>query len=48
MGKRRKNEQLEDIISQLNFRQRILAKIFRKDFEKIYHAIRLDIINNLL
>ena len=42
------NEILEEIISECNFRERIVIRTFKKVFSKVYHLTRAEIINDLL
>lgn len=43
-----KNLIIEQVGKQLNWRQRLLVKVFEKDFLEIYHIIRIQVINNFL
>lgn len=37
-----------EIKKELNFKERIILKLFKKTFVKVYNIVRIHIINNLL
>jgi len=41
-------EKLDEVIKELNLRERIIYKIHKKIFRKIYHIIRINIVNSIL
>ena len=41
-------EELDEVVKELSFRERIILKIFRKTFTKFYNIVRIDIVNNFL
>jgi len=40
--------EIEEILKELNLFERIIVKIFRKTFTKIFNCIRIEIVNNIL
>ena len=41
-------EELNEAIKKLNWRERIIVKVFIKTFKKLYNIERIKIINSLL
>lgn len=41
-------EELDEVIKELNWRERVILKIHKKIFRKIYHIIRIKIVNLIL
>lgn len=41
-------EELNEVIKKLNWRERIIVKVFTKTFKKLYNIERIRIINSLL
>ena len=39
---------MNDVINELNLKERIIVKIFVKTFNKVYNVTRLQIVNQLL
>ena len=39
---------MNDVINELNLKERIIVKIFVKTFNKVYNVTRLQIINSIL
>ena len=39
---------LNEIIKELNWKERLVVKIFRKTFSKSCNTIRIDVINKLM
>lgn len=48
MKKRQQETPMDKIINKLDWRLRIVAKLFPKEFEKMYHLIRITIINEII
>lgn len=42
------NEIFKEILQELNWKQKILVKVFKKDFMVFYHKVRLKTINDIL
>ena len=38
----------KDVVKELNFLERIIVKIFKKTFTKVYNIVRISIINEIL
>ena len=43
-----KNVVLNEVVSELNFRERIIVKVFKKTFIKVCNIQRIIIVNNIL
>ena len=41
-------EVYEELKKNLNWRKRIFYKVFKKDLEKIYNIIRIEIFNSMI
>lgn len=41
-------EELDEVVKELNFRERVIFKIFRKIFTKFYNIVRINIVNSFL
>lgn len=41
-------EEMNEVIKELNWKEKILVKIFEKTFYKVYHKARIEIINSIL
>lgn len=41
-------EVYEEIKKNLNWREKIFYKVFKKDLEKIYNIIRIEIFNSMI
>lgn len=41
-------EELDEVMKELNWRERIVLKIHKKVFKKFYHIIRIKIVNLIL
>ena len=39
---------MNDVINELNLKERIIVKVFAKTFNKVYNVTRISIINKLL
>lgn len=39
---------LNEIKNELNWKERIIVRIFKKTFLKFYHIVRISILNNIL
>lgn len=39
---------MNDVINELNLKERIIVKVFAKTFNKVYGLTRIQIINHLL
>lgn len=39
---------MNDVINELNLKERIIVKVFAKTFNKVYNVTRLQIVNQLL
>lgn len=39
---------MNDVINELNLKERIIVKVFAKTFNKVYNIARISIINKLL
>lgn len=39
---------VEEIVRECNLKERILLKVFKKEFSKIFNIIRLEIVNKIL
>lgn len=37
----------EEIVKELNWKEKIIIKVFRKTFLKLYHVIRENIVNTI-
>ncbi len=38
----------DEIIKELNWKERIIVKLFAKTFEKVYNKCRIKIVNSIL
>lgn len=43
-----RNVELDEVIKELNFGEKIIVKIFAKTFCKVYNKVRIKIINSIL
>lgn len=41
-------EELDEVIKELNWRERIIFKIHKKMFRKFYNIIRINFVNSIL
>lgn len=41
-------EELEEVVKELSFRERVILKIFKKTFIKFYNYTRIEIVNKLI
>lgn len=39
---------MNDVVNELNLKERIIVKVFAKTFNKVYNVTRLQIVNQLL
>lgn len=39
---------MEEIVKELNWKERIIVKLFRRTFNKVSNLVRIDIINSIL
>lgn len=42
------NVVLNEVKKELNWKERIIVKIFRKTFVKVYNIVRIDTVNSIL
>lgn len=43
-----KNVVLDEVIKELNWREKIIMKLFVKTFIKVYNIIRIKLVNSIL
>lgn len=41
-------EELDEVVNELNWKERIVVRIFTKTFKRVYNVTRVKIVNKLL